>query len=108
MQTVRGCVASCTFCSVRSFYGKGVRAISAKRFLSEIDYLYNDLGIKVYEPYKKRWHGFYTSLGHASGDSAYARNRIRLDVENSNRPKPETIYYNVDVNNDKIKLDEIK
>ena len=68
---------------------------------------YNDLGIKVYEPYKKRWHGFYISLGHASGDSAYARNRIRLDVENSNRPKPETIYYNVDVNNDKIKLEEI-
>lgn len=46
MQTVRGCVASCTFCSVRSFYGKGVRAISTERFLSEIDYLYNVLGIK--------------------------------------------------------------
>ena len=46
MQTVRGCVASCTFCSVRSFYGKGVRAISPERFLHEIDYLYNDLGIR--------------------------------------------------------------
>lgn len=46
MQSVRGCVASCTFCSVRSFYGKGVRAISAERFLSEIDYLYNVLGIR--------------------------------------------------------------
>jgi len=49
MQTVRGCVASCSFCSVRSFYGKGVRAYSAKRVLEEIDYLYNDLGIKQLE-----------------------------------------------------------
>ncbi len=45
MQTVRGCVAQCTFCSVRSFYGKGVRSYSPKRVLEEIDYLYNDLGI---------------------------------------------------------------
>lgn len=49
MQTVRGCVASCSFCSVRSFYGKGVRALSAKRVLEEIDYLYNELGIKQLE-----------------------------------------------------------
>jgi len=49
MQTVRGCVASCTFCSVRSFYGKEVRAFSAKRVLEEIDYLYNDLGITQLE-----------------------------------------------------------
>jgi len=49
MQTVRGCVASCTFCSVRSFYGKGVRAYSAKRVLQEIDHAYNDLGIKQLE-----------------------------------------------------------
>jgi|TARA_B100000586_G_C20103171_1_gene425932 radical SAM superfamily enzyme YgiQ (UPF0313 family) len=49
MQTVRGCVASCTFCSVRSFYGKGVRSYSAKRVLKEIDYLYNDLGIRQLE-----------------------------------------------------------
>ena len=46
MQTVRGCIAQCTFCSVRSFFGKGVRALSPKRVLEEIDYLYNDLGIK--------------------------------------------------------------
>ena len=49
MQTTRGCVAQCTFCSVRSFYGKGVRAVSAKKVLEEIDYLYNDLGIQQLE-----------------------------------------------------------
>ena len=46
MQTVRGCVAQCTFCSVRSFYGKGVRSYSPQRVLEEIDYLYNELGIR--------------------------------------------------------------
>ena len=49
MQSVRGCVASCTFCSVRSFNGKGVRAYSAKRTLQDIDFLYNELGIKQLE-----------------------------------------------------------
>jgi len=49
MQTVRGCAAACTFCSVRSFYGKGLRAFSAKRVLEEMDYLYNELGIKQLE-----------------------------------------------------------
>ena len=49
MQTVRGCVASCCFCSVRSFYGKGVRARSAKKVLEEIDYLYNEVGIQQLE-----------------------------------------------------------
>ena len=49
IQTVRGCVASCSFCSVRNYYGKGVRAYSAKRVLEEIDYAYNDLGIKQLE-----------------------------------------------------------
>ena len=49
MQTVRGCVASCCFCSVRSFYGKGVRARSAKNILDEVDYLYNELGIQQLE-----------------------------------------------------------
>ena len=49
MQTVRGCVAACCFCSVRGFYGKGVRAYSPNRVLQEIDYLYNELGIKQFE-----------------------------------------------------------
>jgi len=48
IQTVRGCVASCSFCSVRNYYGKGVRAYSTKRVLDEIDYAYNDLGIKQF------------------------------------------------------------
>ena len=88
-----------------TFMKFGIRGSKMKKY--KIKSHYNDLGIKVYEPYKKRWYGFYTSLGYASSDSAYARNRIRLDVENSNRPKTETIYYNVEVNNDKIKLEEI-
>ena len=49
LQTVRGCVAACSFCSVRNYYGKGVRAYSTKRVLEEIDYAYNDLGIKQIE-----------------------------------------------------------
>ena len=49
VQTVRGCVAKCSFCTVRSFYGKGVRSYSAKRVLEEIDYLYNDLGIRQFD-----------------------------------------------------------
>ncbi|MBT3298934.1 hypothetical protein HN385_08420 [archaeon] len=69
----------------------------------------NDLGITVHEPYKKRWYGLYTSLeGHASGDPSHARNRIRLDVNNMNKPKPKTIYYDVEVNNKSIKMEEVK
>ena len=34
---------------MRSFFGKGVRSYSAKRVLEEIDYLYNDLGIKQFD-----------------------------------------------------------
>lgn len=49
MQTVRGCLGACTFCSVRNFYGKGVRSYSAQRVLNEIDYLYNELGITQLE-----------------------------------------------------------
>ena len=49
IQTCRGCTAECTFCSVRQFNGKGVRGFSAKRVLEEIDYVYNDLGIKQIE-----------------------------------------------------------
>ena len=49
MQTVRGCVAACTFCTVRSFYGKGVRSKSAQKVLDEFDYAYNELGLKQVE-----------------------------------------------------------
>jgi len=65
----------------------------------------NDLGITVYEPYKKRWFGLYTSLGYKPGDLDYAENRIMDDVENMNKPKPETIYYDVEVNGDTLKLE---
>jgi len=46
MQTVRGCIARCSFCSVRSFNGLGVRMHSAERVLKEIDILYNQHGIR--------------------------------------------------------------
>lgn len=46
MQTVRGCIARCSFCSVRSFNGMGVRMHSSKRVLQEIDLLYNKIGIR--------------------------------------------------------------
>jgi radical SAM superfamily enzyme YgiQ (UPF0313 family) len=49
MQSARGCIAACTFCSIRSFFGRGVRASSVKRVLEEIDYAYNDLGMKQLE-----------------------------------------------------------
>ena len=45
MQTVRGCIARCSFCAVRSFNGLGVRMHSSKRVLEEIDLLYNKFGI---------------------------------------------------------------
>ena len=46
MQTVRGCIARCSFCAVRSFNGLGVRMHSSKRVLEEIDLLYNKFGIR--------------------------------------------------------------
>ena len=46
MQTVRGCIARCSFCAVRSFNGLGVRMHSSSRVLKEIDLLYNKFGIK--------------------------------------------------------------
>ena len=46
MQTVRGCTARCTFCSVRNFNGFGVRTHSPNRVLKEIEILYKKFGIK--------------------------------------------------------------
>ena len=46
MQTVRGCIARCSFCAVRSFNGLGVRMHSSRRVLEEIDLLYNKFGIR--------------------------------------------------------------
>lgn len=44
--TNRGCRAQCTFCSVRSFNGPGVRSRSAQSVADEISLLYNDFGIR--------------------------------------------------------------
>ena len=46
MQTVRGCTARCTFCSVRNFNGFGVRTHSPERVLKEIELLYKKFGIR--------------------------------------------------------------
>ncbi len=46
MQTVRGCTARCTFCSVRNFNGFGVRTHSPERVLKEIEILYDKFGIR--------------------------------------------------------------
>ena len=46
MQTVRGCTARCTFCSVRNFNGFGVRTHSPERVLKEIEILYKKFGIR--------------------------------------------------------------
>ncbi len=46
LQTTRGCIAACTFCSVRNFNGKGVRLSSPERVLQEIDILYNRYDIR--------------------------------------------------------------
>ena len=61
----------------------------------------NDMG--VYHLYKKRWFGLYTSAGYGSGN---AEDMIKLDVENINKPKTETVYYNVEVNGDAIKMEK--
>lgn len=44
--TERGCVARCTFCSVRNFNGFGVRGHSPERVLEEIDILHNEHGVR--------------------------------------------------------------
>jgi len=49
INTVRGCVARCTFCSVRNFNGFGVRMREPEDVLNEIDILYNDYGIRYLE-----------------------------------------------------------
>ena len=49
IQTVRGCVAKCTFCSVRNFNGFGVRARNPENVLDELEILVKDYGIKYIE-----------------------------------------------------------
>ena len=42
----RGCALSCSFCSVRSFWGKNYRARSASNVVDEIEHLIADFGIR--------------------------------------------------------------
>jgi radical SAM superfamily enzyme YgiQ (UPF0313 family) len=49
IQFSRGCRAECTFCSVRDFMGRGVRARSVKDVMAEIGYLYENCGVRHLE-----------------------------------------------------------
>ena len=49
IQTVRGCIARCTFCSVRNFNGFRVRHRSPEKVLDEIDILYHKYGVRFLE-----------------------------------------------------------
>ena len=49
IQTLRGCVARCTFCSVRNFNGFGVRTRKVKDVVDEIELFVNKYGIKFIE-----------------------------------------------------------
>jgi radical SAM superfamily enzyme YgiQ (UPF0313 family) len=49
IQLSRGCRAECTFCAVRDFMGKGVRARSADDVLAEMEFLYSERGVRHFE-----------------------------------------------------------
>lgn len=49
IQMSRGCRASCTFCSVRDFMGKGVRKRPNEEILKEMEFLINNRGIRHFE-----------------------------------------------------------
>lgn len=49
IQLSRGCRAECTFCSVRDFMGKGVRARSVDDVLAEMEFLYSERGVRHFE-----------------------------------------------------------
>lgn len=49
IQFSRGCRAECTFCSVRDFMGKSVRCRSVDDVIAEIEYLYNQKGVRHIE-----------------------------------------------------------
>ncbi|PCI42188.1 MAG: hypothetical protein COB46_01365 [Rhodospirillaceae bacterium] len=49
IQFSRGCRAACTFCAVRDFMGKGVRHRSVDDLLAEIEYLYEQRGVRHFE-----------------------------------------------------------
>lgn len=45
----RGCRGSCSFCSVRGFYGKGVRVRDAEGVIQEMELLHKKYGIKHFD-----------------------------------------------------------
>jgi len=45
----RGCIGNCKFCDVVDFMGKGVRSRKTKDFLDEMEYLYENKGIRHFE-----------------------------------------------------------
>lgn len=49
IQFARGCRAECTFCAVRDFMGRGVRARSIEDVLGEMEYLYTQRGVRHFE-----------------------------------------------------------
>jgi len=49
IQFSRGCRGSCTFCSVRDFMGKGVRARSVDDVFGEMAFLYEEKGVRHFE-----------------------------------------------------------
>ena len=49
IQTLRGCVAKCTFCSVRNFNGIGIRTRKVKDVVDEIELFVNEYEIKFIE-----------------------------------------------------------
>ncbi len=49
IQLSRGCRAECTFCAVRDFMGKGVRARTTDDVLAEMEFLYHEKGVRHFE-----------------------------------------------------------
>jgi radical SAM superfamily enzyme YgiQ (UPF0313 family) len=49
IQLARGCRAACTFCAVRDFMGKGVRARPAADVLTEMEFLIENRGVRHFE-----------------------------------------------------------
>jgi radical SAM superfamily enzyme YgiQ (UPF0313 family) len=49
IQLARGCRAACTFCAVRDFMGKGVRARPAADVLGEMEFLIEKRGVRHFE-----------------------------------------------------------
>ncbi len=46
LNTSRGCPFACTFCSVRSIWGRSFRAMSAERMVSDVEWLMRDFGAR--------------------------------------------------------------